>query len=439
MFSIAFAVTQIIGTARDFGIPQYIVQEKELTAARVKAAQTVSIIISWALGLCLALISGPAADFYQDPRVRQLVLLLSLNFVLLPFGQVSMGYLQKTFQFQKVMAIGIASAVVSAVTVVCLAMLGYGALSMAVANIAGSAVTVAGAVACRPRDVPMGLGLKDAGRILSFGTQITLIHAMYAVGARTPSLMIAKLLSFSAAGSYERASSLVEVFNTTIMQAVWKVTLPIFSRDSHDLVAVRGTYLKVTAYLTGIGFPFFIFLAVLSPSVIHVLLGPKWSEAAAILTFLALSGAVNLCIGTSHNLLTALGRVAVIPRIVAAGYLIYFPLIGLLAPFGIAAIGGGVLVATVLAVALTQYLLRKEIPIVDLARILARSFAAALPVLVVALGARFLLPPMSSFALAAALVGVAAVCAAAWFVVLRWVRHPLCEEITRARRVIAAR
>ncbi len=437
LFSIAFAFTQILSTIRDFGVPQYIVQESELNEIRIRTAQTISIVFSWSLGLLLAISSAQIADFYNDRRVQELVLLLSLNFLLLPFGQVTLGYLQKTFRFEKIMLIGVASAVASAVSVVTLALLGFGPRSMAVANIVGNIVTVAGAFAFRPQNISFAPSLAEARRILAFGTQVTVIHILHAVGSRVPSLIVGKMLSIAAAGAFERASSLLTVFHTAIMQAVWKVTLPLFARDAGEPARLAATYLRVVSYITGVGFPFFAFVGLLAGEVVFVLLGPKWDSSTVVLELLSLSTAIGITVATAENLFIALGRVSIIPKLSLGLYAFQIPLLAMLTPLGLQVCCGVLIVSSMFAVGSTQYLLRKEISPMQFVSALRPSVVATIPVVVVALVARSTIPRGSTIE-TAAWVGLAAIVSIlGWVVVLGLIKHPLHYElrqwISRAR------
>ena len=51
VFSIAVLLSGLAGTVRDFGVTQYLIQEKELTNDKVRAAMALSLAVGWSLAL----------------------------------------------------------------------------------------------------------------------------------------------------------------------------------------------------------------------------------------------------------------------------------------------------------------------------------------------------------------------------------------------------
>ena len=49
IFSIAVLMSGLAGTVRDFGVTQYLIQEKELTQEKIRAAMALSIVVGWCL------------------------------------------------------------------------------------------------------------------------------------------------------------------------------------------------------------------------------------------------------------------------------------------------------------------------------------------------------------------------------------------------------
>ena len=88
IFSVGMAVIGMAHALRDFGVSTYVIQEEHLDEARVQTAFTVTLIISWSIGGILASLSGTLASFYDEPRIRGLILLLSTTFLFLPWSSV---------------------------------------------------------------------------------------------------------------------------------------------------------------------------------------------------------------------------------------------------------------------------------------------------------------------------------------------------------------
>ncbi|MEE8332516.1 MAG: oligosaccharide flippase family protein, partial [Alphaproteobacteria bacterium] len=74
IFSVGIAMVGLAHTLRDFGVGNYLIQEKELTPDRVRTAFGVTLVIAWIMAGVLIALSGPMAGFYSEPGVRQVML-----------------------------------------------------------------------------------------------------------------------------------------------------------------------------------------------------------------------------------------------------------------------------------------------------------------------------------------------------------------------------
>ena len=66
-----------VATVRDMGAGQYLVQERELTIERIRAVWAVKLGLGLALAGVVLLASYPVALFYKEPRMRDIMLVVS--------------------------------------------------------------------------------------------------------------------------------------------------------------------------------------------------------------------------------------------------------------------------------------------------------------------------------------------------------------------------
>ena len=82
VYSLGAVLVALAQVVRDFGVGQYLIQEKQLDMVKLRAALATSLLVAWLLALLVLAASGPLASFYQEPRLRLVLQLLSINFVL---------------------------------------------------------------------------------------------------------------------------------------------------------------------------------------------------------------------------------------------------------------------------------------------------------------------------------------------------------------------
>ncbi len=113
VYSLAAVWAGIAQVFRDLGVSQYIIQEKELTRDKIRAVYSVSFATSWSLALVIMLSGVPAARFYGEPRLLDVLSVLAFNFAIIPFGSVTMAYMSRELKFRDISIINLFSSLVS--------------------------------------------------------------------------------------------------------------------------------------------------------------------------------------------------------------------------------------------------------------------------------------------------------------------------------------
>ena len=126
VYSIAGAVVGFAGTLRDFGVSSYLISERELTVARRRSAIGVSLVTTWSIGVVVAVVSPEVAEFYDNSGVQNVMLVLSLNFLLIPLTMVEITMLRREMRFGALYRIGLAASLSHAATVLGLGGWGHG-------------------------------------------------------------------------------------------------------------------------------------------------------------------------------------------------------------------------------------------------------------------------------------------------------------------------
>lgn len=309
IYSVAASLIAVAQTVRDFGVGQYIIQERDLTTARIRAAFAVALIVAAILALCTAAVSGIAADFFREPGIRLVLLVLSCNFLLIPFGQITLGYLHREMRFEAIAVVKITSAVVHTSLSVGLAYLGFSYMSLAWASLAGVLCSALVVSFFRPAHLPWLPGITEIRRVLHFGTFSVLGNLAIAVAKGVPDFVLGRMMSMTAVGLFSRAGSLIEIFHRGIMSALWSVALPHFSKTARDHGDVKKEFLHSAGLITGVAWPFFAVTAMLAEPLVLLLYGPDWIACAPIVKWICLGFALNAPFYLFGSVCIAMGKV----------------------------------------------------------------------------------------------------------------------------------
>lgn len=309
VFSVAATLIGLAQVVRDFGVGQYVIQEQELTQIRIRAAFTVSLTISAVLALITAGLCNIAAEFYREPGVRDVMLVLAVNFLLIPFGQTTLAVLQREMRFGAIAWVKTGSAICHFVTSIGLAYFGYSYMSLALASLVGVLSSACIANLFRPKDMPWGLNFSEAGRVISFGSFTVLTNFSAALAKGVSDLVLGRMINMTAVGLFSRASGLIEMFNQGVMSTLWAVALPHFAKSIREGGDVRYEYLRSMSLITGVAWPFFSILMLFADSLVLLLYGTAWYDCVPLVRWISGAFIIISPFYLFSSVLMALGKV----------------------------------------------------------------------------------------------------------------------------------
>jgi O-antigen/teichoic acid export membrane protein len=430
VFAVAAVFSGLASMFRDFGVAEYLIQEKDLTRQKLAATLTLNIAASWSMAAALFVGAVFAARFYDSAGVADVMRVQSITFLLVPFGAVTMAYFRRELDYAPVLICNVAGSIASFVTGIALALLGFGYMSLAWASVTGVAVTVVGSLFARPRHLPLWPGLADIGTVFHYSKFASLVYIVGQLGKGAPEMIIGRVLTLVDVAMFSRANGLVELVNRLLLRSVMQVCMPYFAKNDRDGRSALDTYLKSVSYLTAVGWPLLGFLAVAAFPVIRIVYGDQWDAAVPLARILCAAFAVELLSVLSREMLLARGEAKQANALQIRQQCLL--VIGLLAavPFGLAGAAWGVLVASGCALVLGQTYLARVIALRmrDLAQACLPS--AILCVVSVGPAAAWLAlrhvgeANYISFGLVAAIVT-----ASAWLTCIHLIGHPLGRDI----------
>ena len=440
VFSVTVVLLQFVSSLRDMGAGQYLVQARELTSERVRAAWTVQLGMGVFFALLVLVAARPVAQFYREPVMLQMMLLLALNFAISPFGSITYAFLMRDMAFGKLAVLRFLSGLAGAIVSISLAWQGWGPISLAYGSLAATVTNALCAQLFRPPGLPWFPGGWSAVReVLSFGSKISATTIVNNACFSSPELALGRLQTMTDVGLFSRANGLVSMFNKLVMDAVNSVVMTVFAKDARAGIDPRPGFLRAISYITAIGWFFSGMVGLYAPAIIHLLYGDQWQAATPLARSLSAGIAIGLIAALCPTALTALGQVRGVLVITIWVAIIYSALMVSGAWLGIEWMGAAFIVANICGVAMWLRLAKLTIgfTLSELGVVLCRSFAVAATGLAPAV-ALYLLAgshrDTNSVLLLASLLGsVAAAWASFHFC------HPLASEIRNAANQLQKR
>lgn len=169
IYSMTLVFVNFASVFRDFGVTQYLQREDDLTPDKIRSATGMVFTTSWLIALGLYLSSGALGAWFNEPEIVPVMQVLALGFAFIPFGAVTNALLTREFQAEKQAWVNAAGTISFCVACLVLAKMGFGALSLAYANLINILACVLAFAMVRPRDLPWLPSFKHWRSVASFG------------------------------------------------------------------------------------------------------------------------------------------------------------------------------------------------------------------------------------------------------------------------------
>ena len=312
VFAVSAAFVTLSQVVRDFGIGNYLIQERELDQARTRTAMGIALLIGAGLALLMVALAWPIASFYREPGMVDVLFILSANFLLTPFNAVGLALLKREMSFGTVFWFELAGNLAWAAVAIALALTGEGYRSLAWGSLAGAVFTLTVFLIARRDLVLLRPSLVEWRRVSGFGSINTAANLAAQIGVLSPAFVMGRLLGFADVAFYNRGHGLTRMFRDTIESGAQSVALPAFAARRRKGAFDKRGYLYATALITGISWPFFCLLGLMAWPILRILYGDQWDAAVPVVQFLALGNIINALTLLAGHVMIAVGAVKLV-------------------------------------------------------------------------------------------------------------------------------
>lgn len=334
----------------DAGFSAALVQRKTLSLDDETSIFALNVFAGCVLAALLCLISPLAADFYQKPILVPLLCVSALTIVIASFGMVQSALLSRRMLFQKSAFVATASTVVSGITGIVMASLGFGVWSLLGVSISESLVRTALYWKMTKWSPRGSVRLKNIRSMWGFSSRLLVCNFIGVVYQNSYAVIIGKTYSSASLGYFNRANHLRMLPANVLAGIVSKVSFPLFSRQQDDkalLLKQMREIIRSTLLLSAGGMTL---LAVVADPLIPLLMTEKWRPIIPLLRILCFASVTYPVHALYLMTLQAQGLSHLNLRLESIKAVIGLILIGLVYRYGVTA-----LALTMLAMAVIAY------------------------------------------------------------------------------------
>jgi PST family polysaccharide transporter len=275
---------------RSGGIASLVARAPRLDDAAATTLHLLNIAFGTALAATTALLAPGIAAALGFPADAALVVLLGVCFLPAAVASVPAALLVRNLRFGVLATAELAGAVLGVAAALTVALLGGGAVALAVQPLVFVVVvTVVVLVRCPwhpTRPARPGTLRHDLG----FAANVTGVQVLTFLSRNVDRLVVSAAFGPTAAGLYAQATQLLVLPLEQLAAPLQRVAVPVLARSTDDRARLARHYRRFAGTTALLLWPVFAVLAVTADVVVAVLFGPEWSGSVPVFRVLVVAG-----------------------------------------------------------------------------------------------------------------------------------------------------
>lgn len=307
-FVFALTITRIL-SPRDYGLVAYmglflgiatflseggfgaaLIQKTHATDTDYATAFIFNLVVSILFFILYFAISGFIAKYFNEPDLKLIMRVTSLNLILNSLCYVHLFRLIKSLQFKKQAAINFTASSISGAIGLSTAIIFTSYWALIVQTLSGTFIRMLGYWIAAKYAIKLKFSWISFKEQFRFGSVVFLQGLLSTIVSEIQSLLIGKNYSTASLGNYSRGYKFYDLFIVQTGNALNKVLYPTMAKKKDDVYAHIIIYNKSYSLLFFVMGPLTLFLLLLSESIVKVLLTDKWIAVVPYMQLYFLSG-----------------------------------------------------------------------------------------------------------------------------------------------------
>ena len=306
--SIGMLFMALFASIQDSGVTSAVIQRD----ARIEDSISVGLSLRWIIaGILFVVIVGLSpiiAEFYENPAIMPVIVVMSLNLFIQPIAFSSSVMLNRKLEFAKLAMSSVVQIVTTTVVSISLALLNFSYWSIVIGMLSGSVSLVLAMryferTSFRPR-----IDKKLMKELLGFGVHLLVVALMAFVIFNVDQMVVGKALGIVTLGVYFVSIRFGRTLGEQISATVNRVLFPTMARIKDSMELIKVGYVQSLRMIAIVAVPLSLGLSALSPLFVSVVLGERWAAASVPISILSFQGLLHALISPGLNVLTSIGK-----------------------------------------------------------------------------------------------------------------------------------
>ncbi len=313
--SIATATIAILEVLGSFSFDIALIQRKDCDRTHYDTAWTFNVIVGLLASVLVVTLAQPAASFYNEPRLKDLLYLLALSPLVGSLENIGIVAFRKEMQFHKEFVFLISKRLIATVLTLILAVTLRSYWALALGILIGRTVgTLLSYIlnSYRPK-----LSLSKRNELMSFSAWSFSTNILQFASNRIGDFIIGKSNGPASLGIYNVAYEISNLPTTELVAPINRAVFPAYAKMGTE--ELKAGYLLVLESVGFIAIPAALGITSIADILVPTLLGNKWLEAIPLIKMLCFYGMMQALTSNVGSVYYALG----IPKTITKYYTYY--------------------------------------------------------------------------------------------------------------------
>lgn len=302
-------VFTVLGTTFvDSGFSQALIRKEKCSERDYSTVFYFNLLIGGAVYGLLILLAAPIARFYNEPELTGIVKAIGVIIIIESLTVIQRTILTKNINFKLQTKISVIASVLSGLTGITLALIGYGVWSLVWRTII-QYMLISLLLWRWNRWKPQWIFDSGSFReMFGFGSKLLASGLINTTFQNIYYLVIGKFFSAVDLGLYTKADQFKTLPSQNLDNVIQRVSYPVLAEIQNDNQRLKNAYRRLIKNTMFLSFVSMIGIAAIARPMVITLLGEKWSGTVPMLQLLCFSGMLYPLHSLNLNMLKVKGR-----------------------------------------------------------------------------------------------------------------------------------
>ena len=315
----------VLNSIVDSGFSNALIRKKDAGETDYSTVFIFNLAVSLVMVAAMILVAGPFSRFFKEPQLVPLVRVMSVIVVINALALIQRTRLVKSVDFKTQTKASLTSSVASGAVGLAMAFCGLGVWSLVGQQISRQLINTVCLWILNKWKPTWQFSWSSFRELFGFGWKLLVSGLIDTVWKEIYQLVIGKFYSTSTLGQYTRGKQFSDIFSSNMTSIVQRVSYPVLSSIQDERERMKEGYRKIIRTTMLASFVLLFGLSAVAESLLTVLIGPQWKEAAHYLQIICFTASLYPLHAINLNMLQVQGRsdlflkLEIVKKIIAVG------------------------------------------------------------------------------------------------------------------------